>query len=66
LLTIEIATRHQASKKRENVMRSTILIGLTFFVLVSSAWAVELVRYHPQSDNGIDPLAPINITIALN
>ena len=47
-------------------MRSTILIGLTFFVLVSSAWAVELVRYHPQSDNGIDPLAPINITIALN
>lgn len=47
-------------------MRSTILIGLTFFVLVTSAWAVDLVRYHPQLDNGIDPLAPIKITVALN
>ena len=47
-------------------MRSTILIGLTFFVLVSSAWAVELVRYHPQPDNGIDPLTPINIAVDLN
>jgi hypothetical protein len=47
-------------------MRSTILIGLTFFVLASSVWTVELVRYHPQIDAGIDPLAPISIKVSAN
>ena len=39
-------------------MRSIILIGLTFFLLVSAALTIDLVRYHPQ-DNGIDPLRPL-------
>ena len=47
-------------------MRSIILIGLTFFVLVSTVLAIDAVRYHPQPLNGIDPLAPITIKIALN
>ncbi len=47
-------------------MRSIILIGLTFFVLATTALAVDLVRYRPQPLNGIDPLAPIVIKIALN
>jgi hypothetical protein len=47
-------------------MRSIILIGLTFFVLATSALAVDLVRYRPQPLNGIDPLAPITLKIALN
>lgn len=47
-------------------MRSIILIGLTFFVLVSTALAIDMVRYHPHPLNGIDPLAPITIKIALN
>jgi hypothetical protein len=47
-------------------MRSIILIGLTFFVLCTAAFAIDVVRYHPQPLNGIDPLAPITIKIALN
>ena len=47
-------------------MRSTILIGLTFFVLVSGAWAANLICYSPQANNGIDPLAPLTVTIAWN
>ena len=47
-------------------MRSIVLIGLTFFVLGTAAFAINLVRYHPQPLNGIDPLAPIIIKIALN
>ena len=46
-------------------MRSIILIGLTFFVLATTGWAIDLVRYRPQPLNGIDPLAPITIKIAL-
>lgn len=46
-------------------MRSIILIGLAFFVLATTTLAVDLVRYHPQPLNGIDPLAPITIKIAL-
>lgn len=47
-------------------MRSIILIGFTFFVLGATAFAIDLVRYHPQPLNGIDPLAPITIKIAQN
>jgi hypothetical protein len=45
-------------------MRGIILIGLTFFLLVSAAWTVDLVRYHPH-DVGIDPLQPLTVKIAL-
>ena len=47
-------------------MRSIILIGLTFFVLGTTTWAIDLVRYHPHPLNGVDPLAPITFQIALN
>lgn len=47
-------------------MRSIILIGFTFFVLGTGAFAIDLVRYHPQPLNGVDPLAPITVKIALN
>jgi hypothetical protein len=47
-------------------MRSTILIGLSFFMLASVAWTVDLVSYHPQPLNGIDPLGPLTVKIALN
>lgn len=47
-------------------MRSTILIGLTFFVVASGAWAVDLVSYHPQIDTGLDPLAPISFKVSSN
>jgi hypothetical protein len=47
-------------------MRSTLLIGLTLSVVTFGAWAADLVCYHPQAHDGIDPLAPINFTVALN
>lgn len=48
-------------------MRSSILISLTFSALIVSVWAVNLVCYHPQAAvDGIDPLGPITITVALN
>ena len=48
------------------VMRGSVLIGLTFSVLIFGAWTANLVCYHPQTPDGIDPMAPIKITIALN
>jgi hypothetical protein len=54
------------TQKGSGIMRSIILIGLTYFVLATTAWAFDLVRYRPQPLNGIDPLAPITVTIALN
>lgn len=45
-------------------MRSTITIGLTFFSIVIGAWTANLVCYHPQPANGVDPLAPIHMTVA--
>jgi hypothetical protein len=53
-----------ASKQGSGVMRSIILIGLAFFLLASAAWTVDLVRYRPH-DNGLDPLRPLTIRIAL-
>ncbi|HEY5378604.1 MAG TPA: hypothetical protein VIJ78_03605 [Pseudolabrys sp.] len=47
-------------------MHSSILIGFTFSALVFGVWAINLVCYHPQATAGIDPLAPINITVASN
>ena len=47
-------------------MRSSILIGLTSSMLIFSVWAVNLVCYHPHAIEGLDPLAPISMTVALN
>lgn len=47
-------------------MRSSILISLTFSALTFSVWAVSLVCYHPQTLDGIDPLAPISVRVAFN
>lgn len=47
-------------------MRSTILIGLTFSMLVSGTWAANLLCYSPQFDDGINPLAPMTVTVAFN
>jgi hypothetical protein len=57
------AARHEQGS---DIMRSIILIGLTCFVLATTAWAIDVVRYHPQPLNGIDPLAPISVKLALN
>jgi hypothetical protein len=59
------ARQPERREQGSGIMRSIILIGLTFFVLVTTAWAIDLVRYRPQPLNGIDPLAPITIKIAL-
>jgi hypothetical protein len=53
-------------RKGSDIMKSTILISLTFLVLATTALAVDLVRHHPQPLNGIDPLAPITVKIALS
>lgn len=53
-------------KRGSYIMRSSILISLTFSTLIFSVWAVNLVCYHPQAVDGVDPLAPITITVALN
>ena len=45
-------------------MGSTIAIGLTFFSIVIGAWTVDLVCYHPQANDGVNPLAPVNMTVA--
>ena len=55
-----------SGKQGSGIMRSIILIGLTFFVVASTAWAIDLVSYHPQPLNGIDPLGPLTVKIALN
>ncbi|MFA6267302.1 MAG: hypothetical protein WC670_16480 [Pseudolabrys sp.] len=47
-------------------MKHIVLIGLTFVVLVSGAWAANLICYAPQTHDGVDPLAPIAINVALN
>ena len=46
-------------------MKTIILISLTFCVLATTAWAVDVVRYQPQPCNGIDPLAPITFKVVL-
>jgi hypothetical protein len=43
-------------------MGSTITISLTFFSIIVGVWTANLVCYHPQS-NGLNPLAPINMTV---
>lgn len=46
-------------------MGSGITIGLTFFSIIFGVWTADLLCNHPQTFNiGIDPLAPINTTVA--
>ncbi|MGA7973356.1 MAG: hypothetical protein WCA36_11160 [Pseudolabrys sp.] len=45
-------------------MGSTITIGLTFFSIIVGVWTVNLVCYHPQANQDVNPLAPINMTVA--
>ena len=39
-------------------MTRTILISITAFFLIASAWTVNLVTYH-QVDQGLNPLSPV-------
>jgi hypothetical protein len=45
-------------------MGSTTTIGLTFFFILIGAWSVNLVCYHPQPVDSVNPLAPINMIVA--
>ena len=44
-------------------MTSTIIAAVAASLLIVGAWVADLACYHPQSDS-LDPLAPINTTIA--
>ena len=44
-------------------MRSTFLISLTFLVLATGTLAANVICYHPQPLTGLDPLAPITVSI---
>ena len=48
---------------KERVMTSTIITAVAASFLIAGTWAADLACYHPQSDS-LDPLAPINTTIA--
>lgn len=47
-------------------MKNAILISLTLVVLVSGAFAANLVCYSPQGDDDVDPMAPLTISVALD
>jgi len=44
-------------------MVRTALISVTAAFIFASAWTVNLVRYHPSMDEGLNPLTPVG-TIA--
>jgi hypothetical protein len=44
-------------------MTGTIITAVAASFLIVGTWAVDLARYHPQAGS-LDPLAPINTTIA--
>jgi len=44
----------------------SILIGIAFMVLAGAAFAANLVIHSPQFDDGIDPLKPIAVIVAIN
>lgn len=43
-------------------MARTIVISVTAFFLIASAWSVNLVTYHPGSP-GLNPLSPVSVTL---
>lgn len=47
-------------------MKNAILISLTLLVLVSGTFAANLICYSPQIDDGVNPLAPLTVSVALN
>jgi len=47
-------------------MKNTILISLTLLVLVTGTFAANLICYSPQFNDGVDPTAPLTISVALN
>jgi hypothetical protein len=59
------APRHRQNA-RETVMKNTILISLTLLVLVTGTFAANLICYSPQFNDGVDPTAPLTISVALN
>jgi len=44
-------------------MTRTILISVTAFFLIASAWTINLVTYHPAADQGLDPLTPVTLSV---
>lgn len=47
-------------------MKNAIFISLTLLVLVSGAFAANLICYSPQLDDGVNPLAPLKVSVVLN
>lgn len=43
-------------------MARTIVISVTAFFFIASAWSVNLVTYHPGSP-GLNPLSPVSLTL---
>lgn len=43
-------------------MTRTIVISVTTFFLIASAWSVNLVTYHP-GGAGLNPLSPVSVTL---
>jgi hypothetical protein len=50
-------------RQREPVMTRTILISITAFFLIAGAWTINLVTYHPATDQGLNPLSPATLTV---
>lgn len=46
-------------------MKNAILISFTLVMLASGAFAANLVCYSPSSD-GVDPTAPLTISVIAN
>jgi len=44
----------------------SILIGIAFMVLAGAAFAANLVIHTPQFNDGIDPLKPIAVVVAID
>jgi len=44
----------------------SILIGIAFMALAGAAFAANLVIHTPQFDDGIDPLKPIAVIVAID
>ena len=44
-------------------MTRTVLISVTAFFMIASAWTVNLVTYHPAADHGLNPLSPLQLSV---
>ena len=43
-------------------MARTLVLSVTAFFLIASAWSVNLVTYHP-GGQGLNPLSPVSLTL---